>query len=505
MSALRTRPPEPADRPARKPPRRRWAGRIPRAGIAVALIAFANLLAWGLIIPPYHVPDEPSHQFYVEYLAETGKLPEVSPDYAWYSGEINGALSPEAFYSVIGEPANRPVPEGPAERRLERSLATGGDRVGVGDASSASSNPPLYYLLQVPVYGLFHGADVLDRLAAMRAFAALLGALSVLCIYLFLRELLPRSPLAWAVGALCAAFQPLFAFVDAGVNNDGGLILVSAALLLAIARTLRRGLTARRAIALGVLLGLGVLMKSQALAYAPAVALALLIAAWRRPPRALRSLAAAAAGFAVPIGIYGIVGATVWNRPLFDRVSDVTSAAPSGVVRPFQIREQLSYLWQEYLPRLPFMTDVQPEVPPYDRWFQGFVGRFGWLDFGFQDWVSEVAAGVWIIVAVAACVELWRRRDALRRRLGESAVYALFAAGLAAAIGVASYRAWLNNGGVFEQPRYLLPLLPLYAAIVALAVRAFGRYAAIAGVLLVVGAAGHGIAAQLLTLARYYG
>jgi 4-amino-4-deoxy-L-arabinose transferase-like glycosyltransferase len=503
MSALRATPPAAQGRAESGATRRR--PRLPRAGLAIAAIAFANLLAWSFIVPPYHVPDEPSHQFYVEYLGETGKLPKVSPNYAWYSGEINAVLNSEGFYQVIGERANRPVPEGAAARRLQNALHSGGDRVGVGDASSASSNPPLYYLLQVPLYRAFHGADVLDRLMIMRAFSALLGALTVLCIYCFLRELLPRSPLAWAVGALVAAVQPLFAFINSGVNNDVGLILVSSALLLMLARTLRHGITVRRAAALGALLGLGILVKTQVLAFAPAVALALALCAWRQRPVALRSLAAAAGSFALPIGVYGVLGATVWDRPLFDRVNEAVAAAPTGVVRPFLIREQLSYLWQEYLPRLPFMTDLGPAVPLYDRWFQGFVGRFGWLDYGFDDWVSQVAAAVWVIVAVAAGVELWRRRDALRRRGGELAVYGLFAAGLATVIGVVSYRARLNSGAEFEQPRYLLPLLPLYAAIVALAVRAFGRYAAVSGVLLVVGAVGHGLMAQLITLARYYG
>ena len=117
----------------------------------------------------------------------------------------------------------------------------------------------------------------------MRLLSCVMAALTVLCVFQFLRELLPGSPLAWTVGALLAGLEPMFAFVSSGVNNDAGLYLVSAALMLALAQMLRRGLTAKRAAAAGALLGAGILVKTQVIAYAPAVGLALLVA-WRRTP-----------------------------------------------------------------------------------------------------------------------------------------------------------------------------------------------------------------------------
>ena len=80
----------------------------------------------------------------------------------------------------------------------------------------------------------------MDRLALMRALSALMAGPTTLCIFLFLREVLPGTPLAWTVGALAAGLEPMFAFVSSGVNNDAGLFLVTAALLLALARLLRR-------------------------------------------------------------------------------------------------------------------------------------------------------------------------------------------------------------------------------------------------------------------------
>ena len=63
----------------------------------------------------------------------------------------------------------------------------------------------------------------------------------------------------------------------------------------------------------------------------------------------------------------------------------------------------------------------------------------------------------------------------------------------------------VGTGAVFEQPRYLLPLLGLYGAVVALAVRAGGRrWAPALAVAFVVLAVGHDIYGQVLTVARYY-
>jgi hypothetical protein len=478
--------------------------RRPGTALLVALLATVNAFAWGLIVAPFHVPDEPSHAFYAQYFGETGKLPKASANSNWYSPDFTAMLSDSAFYYVIGQPQNRPQWDATSARAHTRETSTKLNRVGVGDASSASTNPPLYYLPQAAVYRAAHGLQPLSRLALMRVLAALLAGLTTLCVFAFLRELLPGSPLAWTVGALAAGLQPMFGFIASGVNNDGGLFLVTAALLLALARLLRRGLTPRRAAAVGALLAAGILTKTQALAYTPAVGLALLLAARKVPSGRLRGLAAAVGAGALPLAVYGVLGATVLDRPLFDRVNVVTAGATAGA-RPFLLSEQISYLWQEYLPRLPFMTDLMPGVQPYHLWFKQLVGRFGWLDYGYPGWAYPLALGIVLIVAAGAATHLWNHRAGLRARAGEIAVFALLALGLMVAIALVSYRSWLT-GGSFEQGRYLLPLLPLAALVPALAVRAASpRFAPLAGVGIVLVTLSYSVFAQLLTVARFYG
>jgi hypothetical protein len=79
--------------------------------------------------------------------------------------------------------------------------------------------------------------------------------------------------------------------------------------------------------------------------------------------------------------------------------------------------------------------------------------------------------------------------------------------GLAGLIGAACYRYWLDTDGQrFEQARYLLPLLPLYGALVALAVRGAGRRAApVVAAVAVVLMIGWSAYAQIITVIRYYG
>ena len=63
-----------------------------------------------------------------------------------------------------------------------------------------------------------------------------------------------------------------------------------------------------------------------------------------------------------------------------------------------------------------------------------------------------------------------------------------------------------DHGDVFEQARYLFPLLALYALFMVLAARGLGRrWAPVLGGALVVLAMAHGLFAETLTISRYYG
>jgi hypothetical protein len=478
---------------------------VPPAAWACALVALANGLAWSLITPPFQVPDENAHYAYVAQVAERGTLPRpISPE---------GPLSPREDQTIdslltfgIAGHAENPAPDTEAQQRVIDGVAAQSlSATGSGDALSATNNPPLFYALQVIPYRLMPSGKVLDKLAAMRFLSALMGAATVLLAFLFLRELLPGTRWAWPAGALLVAFQPLFGFMSGGVNNDDLLYLTGAGVLWALGRAFRRGLTPAGGALIGVFLGLGLVSKLTLIGFIPAVVLAVILLArrdWRADPRRARRGAAWALGLAAaPFATYVLLDHTVWGR---SAILGGVGSVPSSGYRHFTLREEISHVWQLFLPPL-WLRHQFAYSPMWETWFKGFVGRFGWLDYGFPAWVYQVARVITLGVIALALAELVRSRRALRRRLGELAVYALVVVGLCAEIGAQSYRYLITNGGVFEQARYLLPLLGLYGAVIAVAVRFGGRrFGPALGAGLVVLAIGHDLYAQAITVSRYY-
>ncbi len=101
---------------------------------------------------------------------------------------------------------------------------------------------------------------------------------------------------------------------------------------------------------------------------------------------------------------------------------------------------------------------------------------------------------------------LVRLRGKILPWLGLLGCFAVMAVGLLAAIGYAGIRYRESTGSIFEQARYLFPLLSLYALGIVLAARGVGRrWAPALGAGLVVLAMVHGLFAETLTISRYYG
>jgi hypothetical protein len=512
---------------------------VPRAAWVCALVALANGLAWSLIVPPFQVPDENAHYAYVQQVAERGTLPRQIALEGHLSPREDATLSTIGFFWMTGKPDD-PAPFSDLQGQLlERIEAQHPSAKGTGDALTATNNPPLYYALQAVPYKLAPGGTVLSRLAAMRVLSALMGAVTVLLVFLFLRELLPARAWAWSTGALLAALQPMFGFMSGGVNNDNLLYLAATGVLWSLARAFRRGLDTRGGLLIGAFLGLGLVAKLTLLGFVPAVALALVLLvrrSWRgggerdRVPRgavvgadqiererrvqsaagtgrverdrALRGAVVAGAVAAAPMVVYVVLNHLVWKRVVIPGGVGSVHSVVAG--RAFNFREELSHIWQLFLPSIDMHRQFA-DLPLWQTWFKGLVGRFGWLDYGFPAWVYRAALAIVVVVLVLAALELVRRRHALARRLDELAVYVLALAGLCAEIGVESYRAYIQNGERFEQPRYLLPAIGLYAALGVLAVRGGGRrWGPVLAAGLITLAIGHDLYAQAVTIARYY-
>jgi 4-amino-4-deoxy-L-arabinose transferase-like glycosyltransferase len=480
---------------------------IPKPALVCALVAFLNAACWSVITPPFLALDEPDHFAYVQQLAESAQLPS-SGNNDEYSPEEQLALTDLHHGQVRFRPAGHPIFSLADQEKLQSDLAGSSSRRGAGGVGVASSEPPLYYGLATVPYAIASSGSILDRLEAMRLFSALLAALTALFVFLFLREALPATRWAWAVGALGVALAPLLGFSSSTVNPDALLFTLSAALFYCLARAFRRGMTRRLAIAIGVLIASGFATKLNFVGLAPGAILALVVLARREARRSgrgvyHRTLMPALVIAVSPGVLYGLVNVVEGHR-MFGMLSSGAGAL-TGVHR--SISAELSYIWQFYLPRLPWMhNDFGELFTTRQIWFRNVIGLYGWGDTPFPEWVYNLAL-IPVAVIAALCIRaLVAARAALRRRAGELAIYALIALGVLMLVGASGYLAYPNTVAEFTDARYLLPMVALWGAVLALAARGAGRrWGPVAGVLIVVLVLSHDLFSQLQVIARYYG
>src|SRR6185436_4017405 len=186
-----------------RPPRGGRLG-LPSAAWACALAAFLNCLAWSLVTPAFEVPDESDHYAYVERLATAGRPPA---NHAAVESVVSS--SEQTLLMDLGSlrvRSNEDVPTIATQVQqdaLMRDLDARPSRSdGNGVTLAGSPQPPLYYALELAPYALGARDSPLTSLALMRLLSALLGGVTVLCVFLFLREALPGHPWTWTVGAL---------------------------------------------------------------------------------------------------------------------------------------------------------------------------------------------------------------------------------------------------------------------------------------------------------------
>ncbi len=482
--------------------------RVPAAARWCAVVAFLNAAVWACITPVFHVPDETSHFAYVQYFAETGLVPNI-PDGDGISHEQASVMDALRFNDTLGDPNELVVPTEAMEVVLDNAERDRLDPSSGGGIIETSGQPPLYYAVGVVIYHASPWKGITQRVMLIRLFSALLAAGTTLFAFMFLRELF-SEPWTWTVGALAVAFQPMFGFISSGVHPDNLLFMASAALLFGLARAFRRGLTPALGAGIGAALAVGVLSKLNFVALLPGALLALGLLAWRARERrdALKGAGIAVALLGLAVAVYALLNELAWDRPMFGGgVENATNAAVNAGAAPtINLREQIGYTWQLYLPRLPFMLDQFGYFPPYEVWFRGFIGKFGWLDTYWGVWPYRVAFGIYVPLTLLAGLALWRRRAALLARWPELLTYAVLALGVMGSIGFLGIRFTRDTGYDFAQARYLFPFLAFYAAFVALAALGAGRrYGRLVGALFVLLAMGHGLLGQLLMISRFYG
>jgi 4-amino-4-deoxy-L-arabinose transferase-like glycosyltransferase len=482
------------------------ARRVPIAA-CVAFAAILNAVCWSAITPAFQVSDENAHFAYVKQLAETGEPPRR--DWGPYSQEELIALTALRFQQVGGEPGVNTIASQAEQDALQRDLARAArlPRDGSESAGVATEEPPLYYAIEAVPYLIAYHGTLLERLELMRLVSALMAGLTALFAYLFAREALPAEPWAWTTAGLTVALAPLLGFMSGAVNPDSLLFAASAALFFCLARAFRRGLTRKLAAGTGAVLAVGLLSKLNFVGLLPGALAGLAILAWRVArvsrrealARLLIPCAIAAGAVLLLAAIAGALTSHGGAHALGNSLGDLT--------RHGSIAAKLEYLWQLYLPRLPGMVDDFPDLfTTRQIWFNGFVGLYGWGDTPFPDWVYDAALIPALAIACLFLRAVFVRRAALPRRAGELCAYALMGIGVMAMVAATSYSEFPRVDASFAHVRYLLPMLALLGAVLALAARGAGRrWGPAVGVLIVVLILAQDIFSQLLVVSHYYG
>ena len=474
---------------------------------AIAGVAVLNAAAWALITPAFQVPDEQTHVAYAQQVAESGRPPVARRSDERLAPELVAAMAGTRFASLDARTFGAVVTSPLQQRRLDAVLHGGLARRSPNDTvGPAAPEPPLYYALEAVPYRLASGATLVDRLMLMRLCSALLAGATALFAFLFVRECLPGRPWAWTVGALGVALHPLVGFVSGGVNPDALLFAICAALFYALAVAFRRGLTARRAAWIGGLLALGIVGKINFYGLAPGALLAVALAARASTGGLLNARALRLVGIAVGIAAAPYLLLTLLDHVAWDRGWILAHTPAEQPEDHGGLGGQLSYLWQVFLPRLPGQSTAFPDFyPGWQLWLKGFFGKFGWTVVSYAEWAYRLAALVFGIVGALALRTLARERASVRERLPELLGYAAMAAGLLLLIGMVALRGFAPGIAGAIQGRYLLPLLPLFGALLVLAVRGAGRWGRAVGVALALACVAWSVFGQLLTIAWFYG
>ncbi len=246
--------------------------------LLIVFVALALIYAWAT--PPLEASDELWHFGLVDHLASGGDLPTQDPEITtpW---EQEGSQPP--LYYFIAAALIRPIDRSDLDAiRQPNPHAKAGVPLDRDNKNLVLHDAPR---------SLESGSAL--AVYAARLFSIALGAVTVIAVYLSAHLLAPERIAVPFLAAGLTAFNPMFLFITASVNNDNLVIALGSLITWQMLLMVRDGFRLRRSALLAVLLALAGLTKISGLVFVPVVALAGLESAVRsRDWRGLLTLAA---------------------------------------------------------------------------------------------------------------------------------------------------------------------------------------------------------------------
>ncbi len=345
----------------------------------LALILIGYFIVGGLFAiktPAWQAPDEPAHYNYIAQVAFNGCCPKIEPG-DWDSAYLDQLKAAKFAPDLL---------------------------VKLPTVQYEDHQPPLYYLLEAPVFTLTNGS-----LIALRLLSLIMGAGIVLCAYGLVRVFLPERPQVALGTAALVAFLPQHLAGLASVSNDALSNLLIAVTLLGTVLYLK-GEPSIKEWHLGLLVGLGLLTKVSTLFLIGFVPLAILVRWWmdNRPSTdasyqlIAKQILPLLAAFFIPAlilgGIWWIHSIQTYGFPdLFGlRQHD---KVVTGQPRTAELIAQIGFV--SYL-----KTAIQTT-------FNSFWGQFGWMGVPMPGWIYTVLLAL-LAVAGSGLIINATNRNGLR-------------------------------------------------------------------------------------------
>jgi 4-amino-4-deoxy-L-arabinose transferase-like glycosyltransferase len=251
-----------------------------RAQIALVVALFLGLGAlYSLAMPPLEASDEFDHYPYVQYVQTHHALPVMDPQHPEPWRQEAG--QPPLYYLLMAGLTSWIDTSDLEEIRWLNQHAFIGTPGQVGNKN---------LIIHQPEREAFPWHGTVLAIHVARLASVMLGAVTVWLVWRVAAQLCPQARWVPLLAAMLTAFNPMFLFVSAAVNNDVlAALLGSLTLLLLIEiSNLRSQISNRRLViyllTLGFVLGLGALTKLSLVAMVPLALLVVAACTWRRRP-----------------------------------------------------------------------------------------------------------------------------------------------------------------------------------------------------------------------------
>lgn len=446
--------------------------------VAACVVAFTHALAWAVLLAPLHGADESEHFGYAQHLVAAGDRPDEAagstrPPYSSAEERLMAALH---HNSTTLNPSSRPRWDSYWDRQFKSNVGGTSAADGGGYTESGTGHGPLYYgLVGLPLRILDSPAQQPAALLAMRILNALLASLVAGIAVLAALTLVPgRKDVAWFAGVL-VGLQPVFGSVAGAVNNDTGVNLLGALLLLVLVRSYRDGPSLRLAGLVGLLVLALPLAKITGFGLVPVVGLAAGLIAARHGISATLKWAGTVAGTSVvALLVWALVispllgagkGDLVYRHPAATPAPAAEAApAPPG---PTAV-DKAEYVLQTFVPT-PRVGDQHWALtgsrlqrwPAFRIYIDRGYGLYGWKS---TDLTLEMLRGILFALAFGwglALLAAARNRAAWREWAGQAV---LLAGALGSVLIFVSWAYATNEvrTDLGEQGRYVFPaIVPL--------------------------------------------